>query len=310
MNEKVTTIQNYLYMLVEQLRYTLHNLDLTNMNGTALEQYSASLTDPIYARIEDDEGNLTQLSLEAQGLALRISDAEGNIGALQMTATALTSQISDLNGNVSTLQQTAASLISRISDTEGNVSVLQQTASSLTSRISDAEGNISTLAQTSQGLLSRVGTVEGNYSTLQQTMNSLTLNVTNGTTSSTISLKAGNITLASKQIIMSGIVAYTEDGSPTYGIMKSDGFYLYHTDVEKPKATLCTTATGDLIQLILGAGSSTTSTTQGRFYIQKGADRAGLYYYSGTTGDLVGFTFANDGTITVHGSMPVTAVFK
>ena len=39
-NDKISTIQNYLFMLVEQLRYTLHNLDTANMNLTALEQYS------------------------------------------------------------------------------------------------------------------------------------------------------------------------------------------------------------------------------------------------------------------------------
>ena len=36
--KKVTTIQNYMFMLVEQLRYSLHNLDLSNMNQTAVER--------------------------------------------------------------------------------------------------------------------------------------------------------------------------------------------------------------------------------------------------------------------------------
>lgn len=36
--EKVTTIQNYMFMLVEQLRYSLHKLDLSNMNQTAVER--------------------------------------------------------------------------------------------------------------------------------------------------------------------------------------------------------------------------------------------------------------------------------
>ena len=39
LGDRVTTIQNYLYMLVEQLRYTLHNLDANNMNPAAAERY-------------------------------------------------------------------------------------------------------------------------------------------------------------------------------------------------------------------------------------------------------------------------------
>lgn len=56
--EKITTIQNYMFMLVEQLRYSLHNLDLSNMNKTAVERYETSITEPIYARIEDGEENI------------------------------------------------------------------------------------------------------------------------------------------------------------------------------------------------------------------------------------------------------------
>ena len=38
LGDRVTTIQNYMYMLVEQLRYTLHNLDASNMNPAAAER--------------------------------------------------------------------------------------------------------------------------------------------------------------------------------------------------------------------------------------------------------------------------------
>lgn len=38
-NDKVETMQDYLFMLVEQLRYTLHNLDLSNMNKTATDEF-------------------------------------------------------------------------------------------------------------------------------------------------------------------------------------------------------------------------------------------------------------------------------
>ena len=65
LKEQVTTIQNYMCMLVEQLRYTLHNLDLSNMNGAAVDEWENAITEPIYAYLEDDDQRITQLSITA-----------------------------------------------------------------------------------------------------------------------------------------------------------------------------------------------------------------------------------------------------
>ena len=105
-NDKVETMQDYLFMLVEQLRYTLHNLDLSNMNKTATDEFVKQITDPIYGEIKDAEGNITQVALVAKGLAARIGDAEGNITQLQATAQGLSASISNLNGSVTNLRRT------------------------------------------------------------------------------------------------------------------------------------------------------------------------------------------------------------
>ena len=102
-NDKVETMQDYLFMLVEQLRYTLHNLDLSNMNKTAADEFVKQITDPIYGEIKDAEGNITQVALVAEGLAGRIGDAEGNITQLQATAKGLQASVSNLNGSVTNL---------------------------------------------------------------------------------------------------------------------------------------------------------------------------------------------------------------
>lgn len=102
-NDKVETMQDYLFMLVEQLRYTLHNLDLSNMNKTATDEFVKQITDPIYGEIKDAEGNITQVALVAEGLAARIGDAEGDITQLQATAQGLSASISNLNGSVTNL---------------------------------------------------------------------------------------------------------------------------------------------------------------------------------------------------------------
>lgn len=166
--EKVSSIQNYLFMLVEQLRYPLRNLDLKNMNPAAVERFTGTITEPIYGRIEDAEGNITQLGITAKGLAAKISDAEGNINSLQVTATKLASQISDANGNISRLQQTATKLESQIRDANGDISQLQQTASSIMSTVSNQAGQISQLWQTASGIQSTVTNQAGQISVLQQ----------------------------------------------------------------------------------------------------------------------------------------------
>lgn len=103
-NDKVETMQDYLFMLVEQLRYTLHNLDLSNMNKTATDEFVKQITDPIYGEIKDAEGNITQVALVAEGLAARIGDAEGNITQLQATAKGLQVSVSNLDGAITNIK--------------------------------------------------------------------------------------------------------------------------------------------------------------------------------------------------------------
>ena len=140
-NEKISTIQNYMYMLVEQLRYSLHNLDLSNMNKTAVERYETYLTEPIYARIEDGEGQITQLQITTQGLGLRISNAEGNITTLQATAEGLALQISDAEDDILQLGITADALAVQISAADGRISQLQHTVDSFSLSVSNGSSS-------------------------------------------------------------------------------------------------------------------------------------------------------------------------
>ena len=182
--ENFNQVVNYLYMLLENLRYTLGNLGEDNFNDTELDSIAKLIQEPIWARIADDEGNIHTLNVTAQNLLSQINGINGNISTLQQTAETLSSQISTADGKISTLTQTANSLSSKISDAEGNISSLTQTVNGLGSKISSAEGNISTLQQTANSLSTKVSNAEGNISTLQQTANSL---------SSKISTAEGNI---------------------------------------------------------------------------------------------------------------------
>ena len=150
-DEKVTTIQNYMFMLVEQLRYTLHNLDLSNMNNTAVERFTNYITEPVYGRIADAEGNITELGLTAQGLALRVSNAEGDITQLGITAQGLGVRISNAEGGITSLALTAQGLQTQVSDASGRISSLTQTVNGFTLTASNGS-DFSYLYLTSNGI--------------------------------------------------------------------------------------------------------------------------------------------------------------
>lgn len=208
--ENFNQVVNYLYMLLENLRYTLGNLGEDNFNDTELDSIGKLITEPVWARIADDEGNIHTLNVTAENLLSQVSDLDGNLSALQQTAETLSSRITTADGNISALTQTAESLSSKISDAEGNISSLSQTVNGLSSKISTAEGNISSLQQTAGTLSTKVSNVEGSVSTLSQTVNGFSLSVSNGTSSSTIKLMSGSTVISSKSISFSGMVTFSD----------------------------------------------------------------------------------------------------
>ena len=209
--ENFNQVVNYLYMLLENLRYTLGNLGEDNFNDAELDSIGKLITEPVWARIADNEGNIHTLNVTAQNLLSQVSDLDGNLSsALHQTAETLSSRISTAEGNISSLTQTAESLSSEISDAEGNISSLSQTVNGLSSKISTAEGNISSLQQTAGTLSSKVSNVEGSVSNLTQTVNGFSLSVSNGTSSSTIKLMSGSTVISSKSISFSGMVTFSD----------------------------------------------------------------------------------------------------
>lgn len=199
--EKTRIILNYLYMLLEQLRYSFTNLGIENFNEAELGALTQLITEPVYANIQNVEGQVTSLTIEAGLLASRISDAEGNI---------------------TTLIQTADTLSAQMSDAQGDISSLTLTAQGLTTRMSTAEGNISTLTQTANGLMTRVSNAEGAISTVSQTVNSITLTVTNGQDSSQIALYRNGIAISTQTLMITGMVKFSDLSTSGSTIINGD----------------------------------------------------------------------------------------
>lgn len=161
--DKLTAIENYLKMLLEQLRYTLANLDEGNFNEAGLSGIADMITDPIIARMQDENDNIMQLIVGPDGIGAQLSDAKGNISSLQSTASALQSRISNAEGSISSLTQTAASLDSRISDLDGAVSEISQTVNGITLSVSNGEKSSTiTLLANGTEISSQTISFEGN----------------------------------------------------------------------------------------------------------------------------------------------------
>lgn len=84
--EKFSVITNYLYMLMEQLRYSMANLGAGNFNDAELDAIGKTITAPIYIDLENAAGAIHELRITADQLTSRMEDAEGNISSIEQYA--------------------------------------------------------------------------------------------------------------------------------------------------------------------------------------------------------------------------------
>ena len=92
-----------------------------------------------------------------------------------------------------------------------DISSIKQSADTIEHRVEKQGESISTVTQTATSLETRVENVEGDVSELEQAVGSITLSVSNGTSSSTISLQIDGVTVASKTIKFTGDVVFESD---------------------------------------------------------------------------------------------------
>lgn len=205
--EQINGVYDYLFVLLEQLRYTLFNLDESNINQNALSEFIKNISEPIYAKIEDTDKNVNELSITAQGLAGRISDAEGNITQLGVTAQGLQASISSLDGSVTNLT--------------ADVNGLRATVS----------GKIDgTAAQT----------------LIDQNLNQITLAATSGSNGTVFALNKNGVQIASTGTIDLHVKAVNIDGTLTAGILRGNQIALINGDGDTVGGMLLAdTATGN-----------------------------------------------------------------
>ncbi len=133
--EQINGVYDYLFVLLEQLRYTLFNLDGSNINQNALSEFIKNISEPIYAKIADTDKSVNEISITAKGLDARLSDAEGDITQLGATATGLQASISSLDGAMTNMKADVNGIRATVSkkiDAQEAQSIFDQSAAGFT----------------------------------------------------------------------------------------------------------------------------------------------------------------------------------
>ena len=103
--EQISTITNYLFMLLEQLRYVLNNLGISNFNESELDGMQKQFTGPIQIQVTDMKGNISTLYQDVGEIVNQVEDVEGNYSSLQIQVSGISSTVSNLNGQFSQVKQ-------------------------------------------------------------------------------------------------------------------------------------------------------------------------------------------------------------
>lgn len=140
--EQINGVYDYLFVLLEQLRYTLFNLDGSNINQNALSEFIKNISEPIYAKIADTDENVNEISITAKGLDARLSNAEGDITQLDTTAKGLQASVSNLDGAITNIKADVngirATVSSKIDATQAQ-SIFDQSAEGFTLGVTSGE---------------------------------------------------------------------------------------------------------------------------------------------------------------------------
>lgn len=131
--EQIDIMLNYLRILVEQLRYTLKNLDTSNFNSKAMEDWSEASTEDIRQGLTTMGAELEQLTRDTSAL----SGIIGRVGNLEDRMNAAEGSIDSLREDVDMLKAEMAQLKLSISvDEDGNAVFGKDTQST------DIRGNV------------------------------------------------------------------------------------------------------------------------------------------------------------------------
>lgn len=200
-------------------------------------------------------------------------------------------------------------LVERTDGVEQEISYIQVDLEGITQRVQDAEGNIGALELTATQLTAQIaGKIDGTeaQALIDLSLDGLTLSVSNGATSSTISLKAGDTTIDSATVKFTGVVTFSDledapgrgDTTIHGGWIDTDtlfatnlmGEYIYLLDEDEADAgtiRITDASSADAAVQMLSYGALRLVAEDGAVYLEAGGESLTIDYVKGN-----GYTIA------------------
>ena len=217
--EQINGVYDYLFVLLEQLRYTLFNLDGSNINQNALSEFIKNISEPIYAKIADTDENVNEISITAKGLDARLSNAEGDITQLDTTAKGLQASVSNLDGAITNIKADVngirATVSSKIDATQAQ-SIFDQSATGFTLGATSGENGTIFKLNYNGVQVASTGTVDLHVKAVN-IYGTLTAGALRG---GSVSLLAGDTPVGSMDLAYTGTGQVGVGLTATYGGMK------------------------------------------------------------------------------------------
>ena len=118
MKEQVSQLQNYMVILIEQLRFQLSNLNASNWNNTAMKQFQQDTADTVTEEIENAVMTMEEIARALEDLTGRLGDAEAKLVEAQTDIAWLEKAEEDLQELLELVQAENEELRQRISQLE------------------------------------------------------------------------------------------------------------------------------------------------------------------------------------------------
>ena len=305
-NSSISTINTN----IESLTLNVSNLDskITQTATAIRSEVSAEVTD-LNATIANTESGIRDtISAEVASLDSKITQTATSI------QTEVSAKFKTVDGEIekfSKFKQTVEGFSfmgtgGTVKISSGNLDLtgaitFSDFNSATQTRITNVESTASTALTNAGNAWDRAGTAIDDaydaYSRASTAINNAKA-IANGTFSGGTLIDKDHI---KSPVIVGGQIFALDETS--YAQMTSNGLYMYTNGHKNPKIRLTyssSDATNPQVDLILGAGSDNDSVYKNRFFIQKGTDRTGLWYYD-SNGKMSGLTFMDGGKIIVHG---------
>lgn len=164
---------NYLFLLKESLNYTLHNLGVANFNARQLQTISDIITKPIVMALVGEDGQLTSIQADLEGIKTTVGTVKGNVTTLQQTVKGLSARVKDVEGNYTSLSQTVEGFKTDVTAIKGDYiskSSATQSASGFKFEVMDSNHEKALVTLDKSGITIKGGGISIKNSTNQEVL--------------------------------------------------------------------------------------------------------------------------------------------